>query len=131
METRYSCLTYICNSTECAEIPQQRPAWKTLANTGISSEKPRVLIDRRLSVAPMMDWTDRHCRYLHRLFSPHALLYTEMIVSTALVRGDARRLLEHSAAPSIRWRCSWAAAIRRSWRRRRASARPRASPRSI
>ena len=46
----------------------------------------------------MMDWTDCHCRYVHRLFSPHALLYTEMIVSTALVRGDARRLLEHSAA---------------------------------
>ena len=63
---------------------------------GISPEKPRVLIDRRLSVAPMMDWTDCHCRYVHRLFAPHALLYTEMIVSTALVRGDARRLLEHS-----------------------------------
>src|SRR6202451_2218970 len=56
------------------------------------------VIDRRLSVAPMMDWTDCHCRYVHRLFAPHALLYTEMIVSTALVRGDARRLLEHSAA---------------------------------
>jgi len=44
----------------------------------------------------MMDWTDRHCRYLHRLFSPHALLYTEMIVSAAIVRGNAARLLEHS-----------------------------------
>src|SRR6202051_4737862 len=60
--------------------------------------KPSPSIDRRLSVAPMMDWTDCHCRYVHRLFAPHALLYTEMIVSTALVRGDARRLLEHSAA---------------------------------
>src|ERR1700684_1022195 len=56
------------------------------------------VLDRRVNVAPMMDWTDCHCRYVHRLFSPHALLYTEMIVSTALVRGDARRLLEHSAA---------------------------------
>ncbi len=65
---------------------------------GGSSHKLRGLIDRKLSVAPMMDWTDCHCRYVHRLFSPHALLYTEMIVSTALVRGDARRLLEHSAA---------------------------------
>ncbi|MEP6883785.1 MAG: tRNA dihydrouridine(20/20a) synthase DusA [Gammaproteobacteria bacterium] len=55
-------------------------------------------LDRRLNVAPMMDWTDSHCRYVHRLFSPHALLYTEMIVSTALLRGDARRLLEHSQA---------------------------------
>ena len=52
-------------------------------------------LDRRINVAPMMDWTDRHCRYLHRLFAPSALLYTEMIVSAAIVRGDARRLLEH------------------------------------
>ncbi|MFI4890656.1 MAG: tRNA dihydrouridine(20/20a) synthase DusA [Steroidobacterales bacterium] len=54
-------------------------------------------LDRRLCVAPMMEWTDRHCRYLHRQFSPHALLYTEMIVAAALVRGDAARLLEHDA----------------------------------
>jgi tRNA-dihydrouridine synthase A len=46
----------------------------------------------------MMDWTDCHCRYVHRLYAPHALLYTEMIVSTALLRGDARRLLEHHPA---------------------------------
>ncbi|HZT03603.1 MAG TPA: tRNA dihydrouridine(20/20a) synthase DusA [Steroidobacteraceae bacterium] len=50
-------------------------------------------LDRRLSVAPMMDWTDRHCRYFLRGFSPGALLYTEMITSAAIVRGDARRLL--------------------------------------
>jgi tRNA-dihydrouridine synthase A len=41
----------------------------------------------------MMDWTDRHCRYFLRGFSPDALLYTEMITSAAIVRGDARRLL--------------------------------------
>ncbi len=46
----------------------------------------------------MMDWTDRYCRYVHRLYSPHALLYTEMIVSTAIVRGDAQRLLDHDPA---------------------------------
>src|ERR1700675_2069946 len=62
------------------------------------TDRQNKLISRKLSVAPMMDWTDCHCRYVHRLFAPHALLYTEMIVSTALVRGDARRLLEHSAA---------------------------------
>src|SRR5450631_55964 len=45
----------------------------------------------------MMDWTDRHCRYLHRLYSPHALLYTEMIVAAAIVRGDVRQLLDHDA----------------------------------
>jgi tRNA-dihydrouridine synthase A len=55
-------------------------------------------LDRRINVAPMMDWTDRHCRYLHRLFAPHALLYTEMIVAAAIVRGDANRLLEHDPA---------------------------------
>src|SRR3984893_18256102 len=66
--------------------------------SAISSVKPSPPLDRRLTVAPMMDWTDCHCRYVHRLFAPHALLYTEMIVSTALVRGDARRLLEHHPA---------------------------------
>jgi tRNA-dihydrouridine synthase A len=45
----------------------------------------------------MMDWTDRHCRFLHRLYAPHALLYTEMIVAAAIVRGDVRQLLDHDA----------------------------------
>jgi tRNA-dihydrouridine synthase A len=43
-----------------------------------------------------MDWTDRHCRYFHRLLSPRARLYTEMVTSAALVRGGQLRLLEHS-----------------------------------
>lgn len=47
----------------------------------------------RLSVAPMMDWTDRHCRYFHRLLSRHALLYTEMVTTGALVHGDVPRHL--------------------------------------
>jgi len=51
----------------------------------------------RLSVAPMMDWTDRHCRYMHRLMSADALLYTEMVTSPALVRGGARHLLRFDA----------------------------------
>lgn len=44
----------------------------------------------------MMDWTDRHCRYLHRLLSGQALLYTEMVTSPALVRGGALHLLDYS-----------------------------------
>ncbi|PVA08163.1 tRNA dihydrouridine(20/20a) synthase DusA [Thalassorhabdomicrobium marinisediminis] len=52
----------------------------------------------RLSVAPMMDWTDRHCRYLHRLLSKRALLYTEMVTAPALVRGGARHLLRFDPA---------------------------------
>ncbi|MEQ6202707.1 tRNA dihydrouridine(20/20a) synthase DusA [Sulfitobacter sp. HNIBRBA2951] len=52
----------------------------------------------RLSVAPMMDWTDRHCRYLHRLMSTQTLLYTEMVTAPALVRGGALHLLDHNPA---------------------------------
>ncbi|MFW2586658.1 tRNA dihydrouridine(20/20a) synthase DusA [Sagittula sp. SSi028] len=50
----------------------------------------------RLSVAPMMDWTDRHCRYFHRLMSRNTLLYTEMVTAPALVRGGALHLLDYS-----------------------------------
>src|ERR1700736_6767404 len=50
-------------------------------------------ISRKISVAPMMDWTDRHCRYFLRGFAPHTLLYTEMITSAAILRGDRDRLL--------------------------------------
>ena len=47
----------------------------------------------KVSVAPMMDWTDRHCRYFHRLLSRHALLYTEMVTTGALLHGDVPRHL--------------------------------------
>ncbi len=47
-----------------------------------------------MSVAPMMDWTDRHCRYFHRLMSRHALLYTEMMTTGALVHGNVPRHLD-------------------------------------
>jgi tRNA-dihydrouridine synthase A len=50
-----------------------------------------------ISVAPMMDWTDRHCRYFMRLLSPSALLYTEMVTAAAIVHGDADRFLRYSA----------------------------------
>jgi tRNA-dihydrouridine synthase A len=46
----------------------------------------------------MMDWTDRHCRYFHRLLSPHARLYTEMVTSPALVHGDRERLIGFDAS---------------------------------
>jgi tRNA-dihydrouridine synthase A len=47
----------------------------------------------RLSVAPMMDWTDRHCRFFHRRFTRRTLLYTEMVTTGAVLRGDRGRLL--------------------------------------
>ena len=54
-------------------------------------------IDRTLAIAPMMDHTDRHFRYFMRIISPHALLYTEMITTGALIHGDRQRFLEHNA----------------------------------
>ena len=54
----------------------------------------------RFCVAPMMDWTDRHCRYFHRLLAPHARLYTEMVTSGAVLHGDRERLLGFSPAES-------------------------------
>ena len=65
----------------------------------VSQASPKVVFPShgqspwRLSVAPMMDWTDRHCRYFHRLLSRHALLYTEMVTTGALVHGDVARHL--------------------------------------
>jgi tRNA-dihydrouridine synthase A len=53
-----------------------------------------VFLASRLSVAPMMAWTDRHCRYFHRLISKNALLYTEMVTAPALVLGGALQLLD-------------------------------------
>ena len=51
--------------------------------------------DKLLCVAPMMAWTDRHCRTFHRLIAPHAWLYTEMIIADAICFGRTSRLLEH------------------------------------
>ena len=51
----------------------------------------------RLSVAPMMDWTDRHCRYFHRLLTCHTRLYTEMVTTGALLHGNVPRHLDFNA----------------------------------
>src|SRR6266540_2542878 len=55
-------------------------------------------LSHRLCVAPMMDWTDRHCRYFLRLVSPRALLYTEMITTGALMFGNVPRHLDYDPA---------------------------------
>ena len=52
-------------------------------------------IDKYISVAPMMDWTDRHCRYFMRILNPDIRLFTEMIVVEALMHGDHRKLLNY------------------------------------
>ena len=62
--------------------------------------KHRDTLDRRLCVAPMMDWTDRHCRYFLRQLAPDACLFTEMVTAEALIHGDLDRLLGYSPAES-------------------------------
>ena len=54
------------------------------------------VLSHKFCVAPMMDWTDRHCRFFHRLLTRHALLYTEMVTAEAVLRGDRERLLGFS-----------------------------------
>jgi tRNA-dihydrouridine synthase A len=52
------------------------------------------MIDRTLCIAPMLDWTDRYCRYFLRLISRHVLLYTEMVTTGAIIHGDRSRFLD-------------------------------------
>jgi tRNA-dihydrouridine synthase A len=54
-------------------------------------------LGHKFCVAPMMDWTDRHCRFFHRLLTARALLYTEMVTAEAVLHGDRDRLLGFSA----------------------------------
>ena len=54
------------------------------------------LPERKLAIAPMMDWTDRHCRSFMRIISKHILLYTEMVTSGAIIHGNRQKLLEFS-----------------------------------
>ncbi len=68
-------------ATAMPDVPKQR--------RDVARYEPSV----RLSVAPMMDWTDTHCRVFHRLLAPHARLYTEMVHANAVVLGDRRKLL--------------------------------------
>src|SRR5262245_55687244 len=64
-----------------------RPAENVTSMTTIAAAA------RRLCVAPMIDWTDRHCRFFHRLLTRRALIYTEMITTGAVINGDRARLL--------------------------------------
>jgi tRNA-dihydrouridine synthase A len=59
---------------------------------------PKQPLERRLAVAPMLDWTDRHCRYFLRLITRRTLLYTEMVTCGALIHGDRRRHLDFDPA---------------------------------
>jgi tRNA-dihydrouridine synthase A len=50
-------------------------------------------VDHRICIAPMMDWTDRHCRFFHRLLTRRTLIYTEMVTTGAVLHGDRARLI--------------------------------------
>src|SRR5260221_13523291 len=100
--TSYSCHLYVTSATR--KLPgmptntAETPDSKKPINVGVSAEFSERKLDRRISVAPMMDWTDRHCRYFLRGFSPDVLLYTEMITAAAILRGNRERLLAYDAA---------------------------------
>ena len=64
----------------------------------VNEEKTKEYKTFRLSVAPMMDWTDRHCRVFHRLMTRRAMLYSEMVTAQAVIHGDRDRLLGFSQA---------------------------------
>ncbi len=64
----------------------------------LAQDTLRKLPPRRLSVAPMMDWTDRHCRYFHRQITRHTWLYTEMVTTGAIIHGDQPRHLDFNDA---------------------------------
>jgi tRNA-dihydrouridine synthase A len=70
--------------------------YAVLRHMGVMKETHR--LSRRFCIAPMMDWTDRHCRFFHRLLTRHALIYTEMVTSGAIIHGDRARLLAFDPA---------------------------------
>src|SRR5690242_5533443 len=59
------------------ELSETRPLFRRVS-----------VMDRKISIAPMMDWTDRHDRYFLRLIAPHVFLYTEMVTTGALIHGN-------------------------------------------
>ncbi|CAN5136604.1 tRNA dihydrouridine(20/20a) synthase DusA [soil metagenome] len=73
--------------------PVYLSAQKTVGRNNAIKINENNMLDGRFSVAPMMDWTDRHCRVFHRLLSRRALLYTEMLTTGAIIHGDRDRLL--------------------------------------
>lgn len=69
---------------------------KKLTETASKPDTAGLSLNRRFTVAPMMDWTDRHCRYFHRLLSKNAVLYTEMVTTGALIHAEADRFLRYN-----------------------------------
>ena len=62
----------------------------------IATSKPTKTLDRTFCTAPMMDWSDRHCRFFWRQLTSQAVLYTEMVTTGALIHGDRERFLNYN-----------------------------------
>src|SRR5690606_23483969 len=92
-------LSWCTNGTSRRETEGKRGCQRVSAGPVISGKAMNSLKSQAplLSVAPMMDWTDRHCRVFHRLLAPHARLYTEMVHAQAVIHGDRERLLGFDA----------------------------------
>ena len=63
-----------------------------------NAQNDRKIINRAFCVAPMLDWTNTHCRFFHRLISQHALLYTEMVTTGALIHGNHHQFLNFNSS---------------------------------
>jgi tRNA-dihydrouridine synthase len=100
MSVSSTSLTYRArqNPQETLKIQQNPHDVLAPKNMPKPEEKSSKYSGFRLSVAPMMDWTDRHCRSFHRVLSRRALLYSEMVTSAAVLHGDRDRLLGFDAA---------------------------------
>ncbi len=79
-------------------MPQAEPIQRPEESVLQPNHDPRHAASLRLSVAPMMDWTDTHCRVFHRILAPGARLYTEMVHANAVIHGDRQRLLGFDAS---------------------------------
>ncbi len=81
------------STTDMAQSKPPKPNAPQHASSQHAHQHARNQHGHRLSVAPMMDWTDRHCRVFHRMLAPHAALYSEMVTADAIIHGDRDRLL--------------------------------------
>ncbi len=100
------CILYLCLAlVSCARVLRPRlalvigariwhPYSASVFRIPVTDKAVPSLPPRRLSVAPMMDWTDRHCRYFHRQITRHTWLYTEMVTTGAILHGDQPRHLD-------------------------------------
>ena len=87
-------------------------------------------LDHRFCIAPMMEWSDRHCRMLHRLLCDHARLYTEMVTAQAVIRGDRGAADRLRRARASRGAATGRRGAGARWPKRRRSARSSATTRS-